>query len=601
MRIPAIVSPLFFGTALQSSARGLQEESAVADLPVRRNIFINQAGYLPQGAKYFAVEGLEEGAPGTFSLIDVDLQSPDSRVFSGELQRVSGDFGSYHVGSFSQWTVPGWYVLEVKTRGQASFSSYTFRIGEDVYDDAIDKGVCYHAVQRCGPSSTGYNTPCHLDDAIRDDNNEFLDLVGGWHNSTDLLKWSGASLMSMHGLLNVGALTRNAGLRARIFEEIRWGNLYFHKLQDPSGYIYSHGVGGDAPQEGNHWTDNIRGTADDRRAVTRVADMGDQHAFIWAQALVAQVYGGLDPDYASLCLDRARRCFEWVTGSEGAQKHQTTYYSIGTGISAGVQMFRATKETEYEQYAVEMAERFMALQEREWVGNQQQVRGFFYSNPDRKEGVCIGVCEPLVLVAFCELLDAFPEHSKAQSWRQALEMHCRDYVQVMASRNAFGLVPRGVCLDEPQKPHIYGSGGIPRNRKIGDLGYRYFATASGGARNCYHAGLAVALFKASRLLGQPEQGILAQRQLDWILGANPFGVSFMVAVGHVNPPEYIYTGFQPRTPWIPGATMQGVFADNYDRPDLMPGHFCSCEYWSVHTSFLIWGLAEAKVYNTTAE
>lgn len=64
------------------------------------------------------------------------------------------------------------------------------------------------------------------------------------------------------------------------------------------------------------------------------------------------------------------------------------------------------------------------------------------------------------------------------------------------------------------------------------------------------------------------------------------------------PPEYIYTGFLPRTPWLAGATLQGVFGDPYDRPDLLPGHFLSAEFWTVHASFLIWGLAEAKAYET---
>ena len=121
------------------------------------------------------------------------------------------------------------------------------------------------------------------------------------------------------------------------------------------------------------------------------------------------------------------------------------------------------------------------------------------------------------------------------------------------------------------------------------------------SRCAYRAGLAVALFKAVRRFERPEWAVLAQRQLDWILGANPFGMSFMVGVGHVHPPEYIFTGFQPRTPVIPGATMQGVYADRYDRPDLMPGAYVSCEYWTLHCSFLIWGLAEAKAYEETKE
>ncbi|MBM4049837.1 MAG: hypothetical protein FJ279_32480, partial [Planctomycetes bacterium] len=92
---------------------------------------------------------------------------------------------------------------------------------------------------------------------------------------------------------------------------------------------------------------------------------------------------------------------------------------------------------------------------------------------------------------------------------------------------------------------------------------------------------------------------LAQRQMDWVLGANPFGVSFMVQVGHVNPPEYVYTGFQPRTPWIPGAVMCGICGDEDDRPDLAPGSYHSCEFWTPMLAHLIWGLAELQSYYDT--
>jgi Glycosyl hydrolase family 9 len=87
--------------------------------------------------------------------------------------------------------------------------------------------------------TTGYHAPCHLDDSVRVENGEFLDLVGGWHDARDLLKWSDATLSGMIGLLHVVERSQNAQLKARIFEEVKWGNLYFLKLQNPEGYYLS--------------------------------------------------------------------------------------------------------------------------------------------------------------------------------------------------------------------------------------------------------------------------------------------------------------------------------------------------------------------------
>jgi len=583
----------------------------VEDGAVRRNVFINQAGYLPHSAKTLVVEGLQPDASDVFLVADVNVQEePWHAVYEGKLRRVAGDFGTYHVGDFSQVTEPGEYILVIRTAGKANFFSYPFPIAEDVFDDVLEKGVYFHSVQRCGPSSTGYNTPCHMDDAIREETGEYINLVGGWHNSSDLLKWSHPSLMSMLGLLSTAIhadpLTREGAiLRARIYEETRWGNLYFHKLQDPKGHVCSHGVGGDLAEEGDHWTDNIKGTPDDRKAVTRIADPGEQHAFIWAQALFAGTYAGLDPDYAGLCLDRAQRCFAWVSSAaakahdyaeEFERRGQSAYYASGSGVGAATEMFRVTQDERYLRYAEEMAEGMMALQERDWIGGQQEVRGFFYADTHGGDGIRVGIVESLPLLALCRFVEALPDHPLAARCSDCIEMHCRDFVQVMSAKNAFGIVPRGIALPEPTEPHVYGTGGVPRLRKIGDLGYVYFATVSRGARNCARAGLAAALFKAARIFDRPEWAAIAQRSLDWILGSNPFGVSFVVDVGRVNPPEYIYAGFQPRTPRIPGAGLQGPAGDRYDRPDLLPGEYASTEYWTLHTSFLMWGMAEAKAY-----
>ena len=598
MKAMTAAAVLLLGAVLPAAAQQPQAEPTPPDVPVRRNVFTNQMGYLTNGAKWFVVEGLGEGAPETFSLIDVGK----GRELSGKLRRVSGDFGTYHVGEFSKCNKPGKYQIWVGLSGKTlSIASHIFRIAHDINDDVVAKSLEFFAVQRCGPSKTGYNGPCHLDDAKRTDNGKSVDLVGGWHNSSGLNKWVAPSVASMPGLLNTAVLMDDAGLRSRIYEEVRWGNLYLHKLQDPAGYIYSAGVGGDraGPLYANRWTDNIPGNKDDRQTNLRGSNLANQHVFIWTQAMVAHAYGDVDPDYAALGLDKARRCFQWVIDTAAKRGNRYAYYDTGSGISAGLQMFRATKEEKYKQYALDMAERFVAFQEQEWIGNQKQVRGFFYENSERKNGVFLGLIDPLSLIAFCEIIEALPKHPKNQSWRQALEMHVRDCTQVMAARNAFGLVPRGVHLRKPTKPSQYSTGRVPVDRKVGDLGYRYFATTSGGARSSYRAGLAVALFKAARLLDRPECAAIAQRQLDWLFGANPFGISLVIGFGHVPTPEYVFTGFQPRTPWLPGTPLQGIFADEYDRPDMMPGHYVSSEPWIIHNAFLMWALAEAKVYNNT--
>jgi len=73
------------------------------------NVFTNQVGYLPGGAKYFVVEDTSNTVAEAFSVIDVNRQASPN-VYSGELRRFAGDFGTHYVGEFSEFTTPGKYI-----------------------------------------------------------------------------------------------------------------------------------------------------------------------------------------------------------------------------------------------------------------------------------------------------------------------------------------------------------------------------------------------------------------------------------------------------------------------------------------------------------
>jgi len=586
-----VLRPSVLGLALSVCLVTMVGSLVAEDSPVRQQVFLNQVGYLPNAAKFLVVEDTSGALTGEFHVTD-SSRPTDRNVFTGKLNRVAGDFGAYHVGDFSAHTAPGKYAITIplnRPDGRNDhFLSYTFQIAADVYADALAKGMNCFAVQRCGPSTTGYNAPCHLDDG-RTKDGQSVDLVGGWHDASDLLKWASATIWGMYGLLHLARLSNDDGLRSRILEEVKWGNLYFLKLQSPEGFIRTHGIGGDPVTEGNHWTDNVRGTADDRPAVLNEGPVALQHQYIGAWALLAWVYGKQDQPYAERCLEAAKRCFNWVKDKKPLQ-----YRDFGSGIYAGLQMYRATGDEQYKAYALRMADDFLKLQETSHVGGQQRVRGFFYADGSRKHGIETVINDLLPFEALCELAEAFPNDPDAARWRAAIQMHCEEYLAAIAGRNAFGLTPYVI---QPQ-PDL-----VPGARQIGELRYRYFMCPRKGrwwvGNNASAAAAGVALVKAARVLKKPELAALAQRQMDWVLGANPFGVSFMVQVGHVNPPEYVYTGFQPRTPWIPGAVMCGICGDEDDRPDLAPGSYHSCEFWTPMLAHLIWGLAELQSYYDT--
>jgi endoglucanase len=142
---------------------GLIAQSLSRDLNV--DIFINQSGYLPGVAKCCITKG---DTRHNFEVIDLKTQKI---VFSGMLIPKPGDFGNYLSGDFSSLTKQGHYYIKSDT-----LRSYPFRISKTVYLEPIGLIEHYFSLQRCGSSTTGYLSPCHLDDGVRLDNGKHQDV-----------------------------------------------------------------------------------------------------------------------------------------------------------------------------------------------------------------------------------------------------------------------------------------------------------------------------------------------------------------------------------------------------------------------------------------
>jgi hypothetical protein len=82
------------------------------------------------------------------------------------------------------------------------------------------------------------------------------------------------------------------------------------------------------------------------------------------------------------------------------------------------------------------------------------------------------------------------------------------------------------------------------------------------------------LVRMNRLISDAKLGEVAQRQLDWILGVNPFDASNMEGVGYNHPHRGIFGEFFPPVPQIPG----GVYTGITDTSFRMEAQGYDCEY-----------------------
>jgi hypothetical protein len=549
----------------------------------------NQVGYLPGSTKTCLAKGTDKR---DFDVVEI---SSGKVVFHGTLTPRQGDFGTYGVADFSSVTKEGRYYLRADT-----IRSYPFRISANAYQPEMDLVLKYFSLQRCGASQTGYLAPCHLDDGIRFDNGKHQDVTGGWHDASDLRKWVSATIYGVVGLARAYSLESQQH-RDAILDEIRWGNQYFLKMQEPQGYVMDF-VGGDLKKhsDNNRWTDNkiekggkdiqlvtpnagtsnqlmlVSENYDDRVIQTQPVEMVAQYNFVTAEAMVAHITASSDPAYSKKCLIAAKKCFDWCM----KQNRDTTAGIAGSALQAAIEMYRSTKSDDYRQRATELASLLKSLQ-----ADNGAIPGFFYTtatNHQPHKTIWEG-CQGFI--GLSDMVQLFPNDKDASAWKAMIRAYAENYMLLLSSKNTFGIVPWG--LYENEDP-----GG---NRKAGEYWYRYFMQPElewwvGVNSNLASAG--VGLLKAAKVLNDKRLAAAAQKQLDWIFGSNPLNSSTMETVGYNHPGHFAGSSFSPNVPVLPGAVVNGLGGDHLDMPVKNDGSWQTAEYWTPMVAYTLWLLAE---------
>jgi hypothetical protein len=479
------------------------------------------------------------------------------------------------VGDFSDIEREAMYQVTI-----ADELSVPFFIRPDLWRRTLPKAVGYYRYQRCGVEVPNVHPACHLDDARRRDNGKHVDVTGGWHDAGDLRKWMDATILNAIALLH---LARNLGEKwdlagsglAPLLEEVQWGNRYFLKMQDSDGLVWADTAGGlNGDNSDNHWTDNRSGTEDDRY-INASKNGRVQAMFIVTQAMAAQAFRTRDDPYSEKCLAAAKRC--WDAAKRGGGSNELSWW-----VRAAIEMHRATSAASYADEAARLGDLLLGLQIGSFIGDQKEVRGFWQVSGGNAAPYTDAVHSAAPPLALLELVRAFPNHARAARWRDAVRLHLDEYVLPMAARSAYEIVPFGVFNGSPTD-ELYRA-------LAGSLTYRYFMPVRkqfwwlGMTSNleCY----ALLLAEASQAFGEKRYRDIAYRQLEWVMGANPFGACLMTGEGMRNPyPHSRYVGL------IPGGIMNGIAGNTQDAPILDTEYgfdWRTTEYWSPHNAFYIW-------------
>jgi hypothetical protein len=210
------------------------------------------------------------------------------------------------------------------------------------------------------------------------------------------------------------------------------------------------------------------------------------------------------------------------------------------GVLASVDLYRATHEQRYADKAVELARVISQCQQQEALSTTPPLSGFFYTSPARDHLLHYfhrGHDQAPVL-ALAKLVETLPQHPDAPKWREVVSLHAA-YLKTMARFNEpYGMVSASLYTEDEYRDARADRQEAFREQVLNGVpvggGYhvRRFPVWFD-----FRGNYGVMLSQAKSLAVAGERD-LARRQLEWVVGRNPFAQSTMYGVGYDYTPQY---------------------------------------------------------------
>ena len=512
-------------------------------------IAFSHSGYQTGSSKTALASGL---AAGEFELLRVNDHAFGEVRLRRTVRTVPGAQGEFQLLDFSDVETPGRYVLRA-----GAVVTQPFAIGGDVWKPSVWKTLNFFYGNRCGFDVPGVHGVDHLD-WFATHGDRRIPMSGGWHDAGDLSQGvinTGEGTYAMfllaerlmeRGDPSTGSGPADPALVERLIEEATWGLDWVLRVRFEGGQrmgFASH----------NYWTNNVAGDDDDKLVETRNNPNANYIAAA-AGAIAHRVLRTRDPERAARSLRIAAD--DWahaIVGVEGPSTWHTPAFAASRmelaaiGVTASVELYRATGEARYRDKAVELARIVTASQQQTRVGRELPLSGFFYTGPDQDTlfHQFHRAADQAPILALSQLVELLPNHPEWMRWYATVARHAEFQKRSAAITAPYGVLPA----------YVYR---LADSLTVPDTGGRYLATRDAYAaqvragtpmgdgwwlrafpvwfqrRGNYGVLLsqATGLSAASRLRGDSAGTDLAQRQAQWVVGRNPFVQSTMYGEGY---------------------------------------------------------------------
>ncbi|MBR5018343.1 MAG: glycoside hydrolase family 9 protein [Bacteroidales bacterium] len=472
----------------------------------------------------------------------------------GKIRDVETPLGAFRMIDFSKLRKPGKYCIKV-----GEIKTWPFYIDDNVWDDSAWRLVNFLFCERCGYPVPDLHGACHAD-LHATYKGKVYPLHGGWHDAGDMSQQTVQSAEISYACFQAAqrALAKgNTDLYNRLMEEGLWGMDYVLRSRLGDGFrAMSWGT--------NLWTDGILDTEDDAgRREIRVHD-GALENFLFAgiEAYTSQILPD-DPEMAANLVKVAREDYDFALARfdslgfaelsqmnrAGGHTRMTSESQYHANMSwAASMLYQITGEKRYADDAARFIEYTLQCQQTEPVGGG--LRGFFYRDTDRRSTVHYN--HQSRSYAYMEALEALlatqPDHPDRDRWMEAVRLYGQYLKDLMAYIEPYGMMPSGVYHKDEVRDSANFYAWQVGIRRGADADYaemmrngvqldeehylRKFPvwfSFKGNTACSLSDGKAAAI--CARLLGDEELRRIAEKQLEWVVGYNPFGQSLIYGEG----------------------------------------------------------------------
>ena len=500
-------------------------------------IIISHSGYTPEQSKIACISASDVDE---FSVINADTEK---EVLVGKAEKVVLDIGEFYQLDFSELHREGKYYLTC-----GNVKSHVFAIDKDVWLPAAEKIRKFFYTERCGVEVEGVHSACHTDCYMEHPDGRTLPAYGGWHDAGDMSQFLCNTAEGVQTFLDTAKAVKEKypNLYDTCIEEAKQGLGWLLSTQFEDGYrmlrIFIRVM-----TDGEK--DSCSGLCGNKPT-----ESFESLCAASAEATAYETYKDIDEGFAKQCLKAAKLDFAY------AMKHMdeepdADYYCApvqlaGEVVFAAVHLYDATGECAYLETAVKYAEKICRCQQTVPTDWDIPFVGFFYEDEEHSNTLTYNhqAHEQIVIQAFAELLKRLPNHEEAVKWKQALELY-RAYILKLNEFSApYGLLPSAIYF----KSKVAKAKNNSSNQEF--LKEEYEKQVENGIKlnkdvylrripvmTLFRGGFGVWLTKAkavsvlARALKDEQLLDIAHRQLQWVVGNNPFNKSYMYGEGYDYP------------------------------------------------------------------